>query len=152
MRVRDQFCSDGERLPWIDFPPGILPAVTRTQLYRFHYERLSNRQQKKMDFDGMIGSIWLKGDGLQQLAPLVEAAEILHIGQKATFGLGLVRGSRASLLNAFHDGAYAKHQRAADHERYGLPWIVLGFQLFIGARPIRESTQQRENHTDGAVG
>jgi CRISPR/Cas system endoribonuclease Cas6 (RAMP superfamily) len=40
----------------------------------------------------MIGSIWLEGDGFQQLAPLVEAAEILHIGQKATFGLGLVRG------------------------------------------------------------
>ena len=91
MRVRDQFCGDGERLPWIDFPPGILPKVTRTQLYRYHYERLSNRQHKKMDFDGMIGSIWYQGEGLAQLAPLVEAAEVLHIGQKATFGLGLVK-------------------------------------------------------------
>jgi hypothetical protein len=92
LRVRDQFCSVGEGLPRIDFPPGILPAVTRTQFCRYQYELLSNRQQKKMDFDGRIGSTWLEGDGLQELAPLVEAAEIPQIGQKATFGLGLVRG------------------------------------------------------------
>jgi hypothetical protein len=95
MRVRDQFCSEGgDRLPWIEFPdPAFpMPRIVRTQLYRYHYERLSNRQQKKMDFDGMIGSIWFEGEeGLRKLAPLVEAAEILHIGQKATFGLGMVK-------------------------------------------------------------
>lgn len=91
MRVRDHFCSDGERLPWIDLPAEMLPRVVRSQLYRYHYERLSNRQRKKMDFDGMIGSVWYEGSGLGELAPLVEAAEVLHIGQKATFGLGLVR-------------------------------------------------------------
>ena len=42
-----------------------------------------------MDFDGVIG--WLEWEGdVAPLIPWLRAAEVLHIGQKATFGLGRV--------------------------------------------------------------
>ena len=93
VRVRDSFCaSAADRLPWQELP-SILPTVVRTRLFRYHYERLSNRQQKKMDFDGFVGAIWYSGELLDEWAPLVSAAEVLHVGQKATFGLGRVKAS-----------------------------------------------------------
>jgi hypothetical protein len=95
VRVRDYFCSSGslgERLPWQDLPPR-LPAVVRRRLFHYQLERLSNRQQRKMDFDGVVGSVWYEGAELEELSPLVYAAEVLHVGQKATFGLGRVKGA-----------------------------------------------------------
>jgi len=43
-----------------------------------------------MRFDGVVGYMDLMGD-LTPAMPFFRAAEILHFGQKATFGLGEVR-------------------------------------------------------------
>jgi hypothetical protein len=43
-----------------------------------------------MHFDGLLGYFDLEGE-LGPAMPFIQAAEALHFGQKATFGLGLVR-------------------------------------------------------------
>ena len=90
MRVRESFCTTGgqSRTPWRELPG--LPAVLRTRLFHYRYERLSNRQGRKKQFDRPIGSVWYEGE-MAELSPLVVAAEVLHVGQKATFGLGKVK-------------------------------------------------------------
>src|SRR5690242_20312740 len=40
-----------------------------------------------MDFDGVVGWIEWEGD-LTAVLPWLQAVEVLHVGQKATFGLG----------------------------------------------------------------
>ncbi len=52
-------------------------------------ERYSNRQQTKMLFGGLLGRLDLEGD-LTPFVPLLRAAEILHVGKGATFGLGRI--------------------------------------------------------------
>lgn len=72
------------------------PRATLTSHRLFHYllSRHSYRQEKWMDFDGAVG--WMEWEGdLTSALPWLRAAEILHIGQKATFGLGKIRISRA---------------------------------------------------------
>ena len=67
------------------------PGVTLTAHRLFHYQftRHSYRQGRSMDFDGVVG--WLEWEGaVAPLIPWLRAAEILHVGQKATFGLGQV--------------------------------------------------------------
>ena len=51
---------------------------------------MSHRQQAFMDFDGLVGYVVFEGR-VKELLPLALAAEVLHVGQKATFGLGKVR-------------------------------------------------------------
>ncbi len=90
VRIHDSFCrGDGGRLPYFELP-GQRPRLVRHQLYQYVLERMSHRQRRFMDFDGVLGSIWLEGD-FARLLPLARAAEVLHLGQKATFGLGRVR-------------------------------------------------------------
>lgn len=56
--------------------------------FRWHdWQRYSNRQQTKMSMGGFIGTLEIEGD-LGPLWPLLAAAEILHVGKGATFGLG----------------------------------------------------------------
>lgn len=79
----------GVRPPWVEAPP------VRTELVNhrlFHYElpRHSFRQEKWLDFDGVIGYIELEGE-ISAAMPWARAAEVLHFGQKAAFGLGKVR-------------------------------------------------------------
>ena len=89
VRLRDDFCAPGEgRIPWQELPDN-MPRVRHLRLYRYRLKRLSHRQQRLMDFDGVVGLVDYE-ENLEPLAPLVAAAEILHIGQKATFGLGRV--------------------------------------------------------------
>jgi hypothetical protein len=89
-RIHDSFCrGDGGRLPFYALQNSG-PRLVRYKLYHYVLERMSHRQRKFMDFDGVVGSIWLEGD-LGNLLPLARAAEVLHLGQKATFGLGRVR-------------------------------------------------------------
>ena len=52
-------------------------------------ERYSNRQQTKMLLGGLLGRLDLEGD-LPPFVPLLRAAEILHVGKGATFGLGRI--------------------------------------------------------------
>jgi len=82
------FAKSGAKLPFVE--PGF-PGVSLTshRLFTYKLERQSYRQGRWMNFDGVVG--WLEWEGqIQQIAPWLRAAEILHIGQKATFGLGKV--------------------------------------------------------------
>lgn len=89
MRVHDAFCNTGQRLPWMELPPSP-PPVQRCSVYHYVLPRLSFRQRAFMDFDGLVGNVTYT-DVPGELAALARAAELLHIGQKATFGLGRVR-------------------------------------------------------------
>jgi hypothetical protein len=90
VRVRDFLChAPGARLPFVELPAR-LPRMTGCTLYRHALRRLSHRQGRFMEFDGVVGSLFYEGE-LAPLLPLAFAAEILHVGQKATFGLGRVQ-------------------------------------------------------------
>jgi hypothetical protein len=65
-------------------------ALRSTPHLAWHdWERYSNRQQTKMVFGGLLGTLDLEGD-LAPFAPLLRTAEILHVGKGATFGLGRI--------------------------------------------------------------
>ncbi|HBL31575.1 MAG TPA: hypothetical protein DD490_32540 [Acidobacteria bacterium] len=67
---------------------GTVRAVA-TELRWFDWERYSNRQERTMNFGGLLGRVELEGD-LAPLAALLRTAEIVHVGKGATFGLGKV--------------------------------------------------------------
>jgi CRISPR-associated endoribonuclease Cas6 len=55
---------------------------------RWHdWERWSQRQNSAMKLGGLVGSLVLDGD-LEPFVPLLRAAEVVHVGKGATFGLG----------------------------------------------------------------
>ncbi|HKV07131.1 MAG TPA: CRISPR system precrRNA processing endoribonuclease RAMP protein Cas6, partial [Thermoanaerobaculia bacterium] len=57
---------------------------------RWHdWERFSQRQQASMKLGGLVGRLGLEGD-LAPFAALLRAAEVVHVGKGATFGLGKV--------------------------------------------------------------
>lgn len=90
MHIRDFLCcADKPRLPFMDLP-GTLPRLVGHDLYHYALRRLSHRQRQFMDFDGVVGSMYLEGD-CREVAALARAAQFLHLGQKATAGLGQVR-------------------------------------------------------------
>jgi len=43
-----------------------------------------------MSFDGLVGHFDISGD-LDEVHRLARVAEIIHVGQKTTFGLGKIR-------------------------------------------------------------
>jgi hypothetical protein len=79
----------GVRPPWFDAPTGHFEMVGH-RLYHYDLPRHSFRQDKWLAFDGVVGYIDLAGE-LGQVMPWAHAAEVLHFGQKAAFGLGKVR-------------------------------------------------------------
>ncbi len=81
-------CS-GERLPWTKSPE-VEIRLAGHRLYRYELPRHSFRQDKWLEFDGVVGYLDLEGD-LGQVMPWAQAAEVFHFGQKAAFGLGKVR-------------------------------------------------------------
>ena len=94
MQVHDAFFRrDGGRLPWMELPEmGVKLAGAR--LFRYVLPRVSFRQDRRMNFDGVVGYLDLEGD-LTPALPFIRAAEVLHFGQKATFGLGRIQWFRA---------------------------------------------------------
>lgn len=83
-------CLTGQpRLPWVEAPL-VRSALVGQRVYRYRLPRYTFRQQKRLQFDGVVGYIELAGE-FDAVMPFVRAAEILHFGQKATFGLGKVR-------------------------------------------------------------
>jgi hypothetical protein len=57
---------------------------------RWHdWERWSQRQQSAMKLGGLVGKLVLEGD-LHPFTTLLRAAEIVHVGKGATFGLGRI--------------------------------------------------------------
>jgi hypothetical protein len=83
------FAPPGNRLPRLELPPAPF-SILRHRLFRYLLPRISHRQQKHMHFDGLLGFLDLEGE-LSPVIPFLRAAEILHLGQKATFGLGRLR-------------------------------------------------------------
>lgn len=81
-------CS-GVRSPWVEAPP-THHEMAGHRLYHYDLPRHSFRQDKWLDFDGVVGYIDLVGE-LGWAMPWARAAEVLHFGQKSAFGLGKVR-------------------------------------------------------------
>jgi hypothetical protein len=81
-------CS-GVRPPWVEAPQMHAEMVGH-RLFHYELPRHSFRQEKWLDFDGVVGYIDLAGE-LAAAMPWARAAEILHFGQKSAFGLGKVR-------------------------------------------------------------
>jgi len=82
------FAPRDAKLPFVeaDFPQVVL---TGHRLFHYQLPRQSYRQGRWMDFDGVVG--WLEWEGdVGPLIPWLRAAEVVHVGQKATFGLGRV--------------------------------------------------------------
>ena len=78
-----------DRLPWVE-PPVAHVELVGHRLFHYDLPRHSFRQDKWLDFDGVVGYIDLEGE----IGPLLawgRAAEVFHFGQKAAFGLGKVR-------------------------------------------------------------
>src|ERR1700686_1228518 len=88
MRVRDTFCKLGERLPWMELPTAV-PKLKSHRFYHYVLPRLSFRQKAFMDFDGLVGNAGYFATG--EFVALARAVEVLHIGQKSSFGLGRIR-------------------------------------------------------------
>lgn len=88
-QVHHAFCSPAARPPRLD-PPAVEPTLTGHRLFHYTLPRHSYRQEKWLDFDGVVGYLDLAGD-LAAGMPWARAAEVLHFGQKATFGLGKLR-------------------------------------------------------------
>ena len=78
-------CS-GVRPPWVEAPAAGAEMVGH-RLYHYELPRHSFRQDKWLDFDGVVGYIDLAGE-LGAAMPWLGAAEVLHL---AAFGLGKVR-------------------------------------------------------------
>lgn len=78
----------GERLPFVT-PAWPDVVATGARLFQYEWSRRSYRQGRWMDFDGWVGYLEWEGE-VGQLLPWLRAAEILHVGQKASFGLGKV--------------------------------------------------------------
>lgn len=57
------------------------------QLNWCQWDRYSQRQQQKMTFGGVIGTLRLSGD-LAPFLPLLQQGQWLHVGNKTTFGMG----------------------------------------------------------------
>lgn len=57
------------------------------QLSWCQWDRYSHRQQQKMTFGGVIGTLRLGGN-LRPFLPLLQQGQWLHVGNKTTFGMG----------------------------------------------------------------
>lgn len=76
------------RVPWMESP--VKCWVAGHRLFQYLLPRRSYRQDKRLDFDGVVGYLDLEGE-LDAGIPYARAAEVLHWGGKAAFGLGKVR-------------------------------------------------------------
>lgn len=66
-------------------------ALRSTPRLTWHdWDRYSNRQQRKVTLGGLLGTLDVEGEIDAELADLLRAAEILHVGKGATFGLGKI--------------------------------------------------------------
>jgi len=57
-------------------------------LWRHNSTRRTNRQNKKLDLDGMLGEVEFSSRNLADFLPFLLAGEILHIGSASSLGLG----------------------------------------------------------------
>ena len=81
--------SSARSLAWVE-TPNLDFEVTGHRLFHYELPRHSFRQDKSLDYDGVVGYIDLEGD-FGAVMPWARAAEILHYGERSTSGLGKVR-------------------------------------------------------------
>lgn len=74
---------------FLDAADGV--RIASSELSWQDWERWSQRPRTSMKLGGIVGRLVLEGVGLQSFALLLAAAEALHAGKGATFGLGRVR-------------------------------------------------------------
>lgn len=63
-------------------------SVMKNLLWRHNFSRRSNRQEIKLDLDGMLGEISFQGPDFSEYLPIINAGEFLHIGHASNLGLG----------------------------------------------------------------
>ncbi|MEP6716866.1 MAG: hypothetical protein ABJC09_14945 [Terriglobia bacterium] len=78
-----------ERLPWVELPD-LHSRLVGQKLYRYKLRRHSRRQDKWLDFDGLVGYMDLRGE-FGPAMPFARAAEAFHFGQKSALGQGAIR-------------------------------------------------------------
>jgi hypothetical protein len=107
-----------EKIPFVTAQwPGV--QLTAHRLFRYRLPRQSYRQGRWMNFDGVVGWMEWEGRGVAALVPWLRAAEALHVGQKATFGLGRVElfrpggGELSDAPSQCLDGATGRGQFSA---------------------------------------
>ena len=76
-------------LAWVPSPTLDLELAAH-RLFHYELPRHSFRQNKTIDYDGVIGYLDVKGD-FSAVMPWARAAEILHYGERSTSGLGKIR-------------------------------------------------------------
>jgi len=63
--------------------------MTSSNLYLKEMQRYSSRKNGKVDFSGILGVMTFEGD-LSPFTPLLNAAQVLHLGRNITFGCGKI--------------------------------------------------------------
>ncbi|HEY6323162.1 MAG TPA: CRISPR system precrRNA processing endoribonuclease RAMP protein Cas6 [Thermoanaerobaculia bacterium] len=84
------FHVPGAAIDWGFQPLLVAAGGVRAKTARLRWrdwQRWSNRQGCKMNLGGFVGEMEIEGD-LAPFAALLRAAEVLHVGKGATFGLG----------------------------------------------------------------
>ncbi|HRC85259.1 MAG TPA: CRISPR system precrRNA processing endoribonuclease RAMP protein Cas6, partial [Thermoanaerobaculia bacterium] len=71
-------------------------SIARSDLRWHSWQRYSNRQGRKIELGGFVGTLELEGE-LGPFLPLLEQAEVIHLGKATTFGLGKVEVVAAEL-------------------------------------------------------
>ncbi len=82
----DPACAVDPR-QWLDAANSI---VCETETDPVRQQRFSTRQNKKIDYSGIMGTVKLTGD-IGTLIPLIKAGEILGVGKNTVFGYGVYR-------------------------------------------------------------
>jgi len=61
--------------------------LRNSELTWYDWERFSNRQQRRINFRGFIGTVSYHGD-IQPFLPLIQLGHDIHIGKNTSFGMG----------------------------------------------------------------
>lgn len=72
--------------PILDFANNI--ALKTNNLNRNHYYQYSNRQEREIRREVLMGNIQFQGEHLREFAPYLIAGEMLNVGNGASAGLG----------------------------------------------------------------
>jgi len=79
--------ADIDPSPWITAMDALSVDVN---MGSFAQSRFSTRQKRTIDYSGLTGSVFLKGE-IGTLLPLLRAGEILGVGKNTVFGYGVYR-------------------------------------------------------------
>jgi hypothetical protein len=75
---------------WIDDAALELPALATDLAWR-DWTRYSSRQDTLMQLGGLVGRIWVSGEAIERLWPLLWLGQWVHVGKATSMGLGRYR-------------------------------------------------------------